>query len=60
MAAQAGATTKEIMSRLGHASPRAALIYQHAAVDRDREIADRIGEAMASTPQAPEAVVLRM
>jgi len=34
------------MSRLGHASPRAALIYQHAAVERDREIADKIGDVL--------------
>jgi hypothetical protein len=32
------------MARLGHASPRAALRYQHAAQRRDREIADRFGE----------------
>ena len=28
------------MARLGHASPRAALIYQHATADRDERIAD--------------------
>ncbi len=43
--AAAGATTKEAMARLGHASPVAALRYQHAVAERDREIAagvDRI------------------
>lgn len=35
-----GATTKELMARLGHASARASLIYQHAAEDRDRRIAE--------------------
>lgn len=44
IAAQAGGTTREVMARLGHSTPRAALIYQHAASDRDRAIADRIGE----------------
>ncbi|GAB4049691.1 tyrosine-type recombinase/integrase [Catellatospora paridis] len=34
-----GATLKEIMARLGHASPRAAMIYQHATKDRDQAIA---------------------
>jgi hypothetical protein len=34
LAAYTGATTKELMARLGHASPRAAMIYQHAAADR--------------------------
>ena len=32
LAASTGASTKELMSRMGHASPRAALIYQHATV----------------------------
>jgi integrase len=39
-ASVAGATTKEVMGRLGHASPRAALIYQHRTQDRDAAIAE--------------------
>lgn len=39
LAASAGATTRELMHRMGHGSMRAALIYQHATRDRDREIA---------------------
>lgn len=39
LAAATGASTKELMSRMGHASPRAALIYQHATQDRDVVIA---------------------
>src|SRR5690606_20273793 len=31
---------KELMSRMGHASTRAALIYQHASQDRDRVIGE--------------------
>lgn len=42
LAAATGASTKELMSRMGHASPRAALIYQHATADRDRLIADKL------------------
>src|SRR5206468_4918740 len=42
LAARTGATTKEIMARLGHASPRAAMVYQHATEDRDRLIAERL------------------
>lgn len=42
LAARTGATTKELMVRLGHASPAAAMIYQHAAADRDRNIADAL------------------
>jgi integrase len=40
----AGATTKELMARLGHSSPRAALIYQHATRERDKAIADALGK----------------
>ena len=41
-----GVTTKELMARIGHSSPRAALIYQHATAERDRRIADAMGEAI--------------
>jgi len=44
LAASAGASTREPMSRLGHASPAAALRYQHATAERDRVIAERMGE----------------
>ncbi len=36
---RAGASTRELMHRMGHGSMRAALMYQHATGDRDREIA---------------------
>lgn len=39
LAAATGASTKELMARMGHASMRAALIYQHATADRDQAIA---------------------
>jgi integrase len=39
LAAATGASTKELMHRLGHASPAAALVYQHAVAERDTEIA---------------------
>ncbi len=38
-AATQGATTRELMARAGHASPAAALRYQHATADRDVAIA---------------------
>jgi integrase len=41
-----GITTKELMARIGHASPRAALIYQHATEQRDREIAAYLDDAI--------------
>ncbi|HEY0694935.1 MAG TPA: hypothetical protein VGD71_38610, partial [Kribbella sp.] len=37
LAAAQGATLRELM---GHASSRAAMIYQHISKDRDRHIAD--------------------
>lgn len=39
LAAMSGATIKELMSRLGHSTPAAAMRYQHAAEGRDRAIA---------------------
>lgn len=36
--AQTGATLAELMDRLGHASPQAAMRYQHAARGRDAEL----------------------
>lgn len=44
LAARTGATTKELMARLGHSSARASMIYQHAAEDRDRRIADGLDQ----------------
>ena len=46
LAAAAGASTRELMHRMGHSSMRAALIYQHATGDRDREIALGIDERL--------------
>ncbi|WIY81394.1 site-specific integrase [Propionimicrobium sp. PCR01-08-3] len=42
LAAQTGATLAELMNRLGHSTPGAALLYQHAAAARDAEIATRL------------------
>ncbi|GGO28938.1 putative prophage phiRv2 integrase [Microbispora rosea subsp. aerata] len=43
-AAQSGATLRELMNRMGHSTTRAALIYQHTAMERDRAIADALGK----------------
>jgi integrase len=45
--ATTGATTAELMSRAGHSSPRAALVYQHATQDRDRVLADALAGLVA-------------
>lgn len=39
LAAATGATLAELMARLGHSTPAAAMRYQHRAKGRDREIA---------------------
>ncbi|MEU6054488.1 site-specific integrase [Streptomyces xanthochromogenes] len=41
--AASGASLRELMTRMGHSTSRAALIYQHMVDGRDREIADRLG-----------------
>ncbi|MDM4720340.1 tyrosine-type recombinase/integrase [Micromonospora sp. WMMA1363] len=47
LAAASGASTRELMHRMGHASMRAALIYQHATNERDREIASAMDRRIA-------------
>ncbi len=42
LAANCGATTRELMHRMGHGSMRAALVYQHASTERDRRIAQEM------------------
>jgi integrase len=53
MAASTGATTKELMSRLGHASPAAALRYQHATAERDQLIAARMDALIGERERLP-------
>jgi len=47
LASEAGASTRELMKRLGHSTMRAALGYQHATERRDKEIADGIDDRLA-------------
>lgn len=48
MAAQSGATLAELMNRLGHSTPAAAMRYQHASSDRDQAIAAKLSEMAGS------------
>jgi hypothetical protein len=53
MALAAGANTRELMERMGHASPVVALRYQHVMAGRDQAIAaalDELVEAAANLP----------
>ncbi len=49
LAAQTGATLAELMGRLGHSTPAAALRYQHAARGRDAEIAMALSKIAEAT-----------
>ena len=60
LALTAGANTRELMERMGHASPAAALRYQHVMGGRDAAIAAALDELVAaatarSTPPDTEA-----
>jgi integrase len=55
LAAATGASTKELMARMGHASMRAALIYQHATVDRDKAIAAALSRLATGQDDAEQA-----
>lgn len=64
MAAQFGATTRELMDRAGHSTARAALIYQHVAEERGTAIAAGLdalaGAALDARPRSEtklEAVI---
>jgi hypothetical protein len=54
--AATGTSVAELMRRAGHTSPAAALRYQHATEDRDRALADALGEL---APKAKVVPVLR-
>jgi hypothetical protein len=47
-AAMSGASLRDLMTRMGHDSMRAALIYQHKTQGADRKIAERL-EALIQT-----------
>jgi integrase len=50
--ARTGASTRDLMVRMGHDSPRAALKYQHATAQADRAIADALSDAVRALGRA--------
>lgn len=48
LAAQTGATLADLMQRLGHSTPGAAMRYQHAAAGRDRLVAEGLSKLAAA------------
>ena len=61
LAASTGATTKDLMRRLGHASPAAAYRYLHAVDGRDAEIASALSKLAAHGDAArlPKSIVVK-
>lgn len=55
LAAATGATLAELMARLGHSTPAAAMRYQHAAADRDQAIADALADLALQPRPGPPA-----
>jgi integrase len=60
LAASTRASTRELMARMGHSSPRAALIYQHATLERDRTLADALAVLAAGGSGSQERRELRI
>jgi Phage integrase family len=52
--ANAGANPRELMARMGHDSSRAALIYLHSSEDRQRALADAVGDTARAQLARPE------
>jgi integrase len=61
LAASTGATVKDLMRRLGHASPAASYRYLHAVDGRDAEIASALSELAAHGDAArlPKSIVAK-
>jgi integrase len=61
LTASLGASTADLMARMGHASPAAALRYQHATRERDEALAKLVGEhCIAARPAQPEQRVVAL
>jgi integrase len=61
LAAATGASTRELMARMGHSSMRAALIYQHATKDRDAAIAAALSDMVAGPAvELPPATAVKI
>jgi integrase len=52
-AAVSGASTRELLGRMGHVNVNAALVYQHRTASRDRAIADSL-DAMVAALEAED------
>ena len=59
LAASAGASTKELMARLGQDSPQAAIAYQHASRQRGAEIASNMSALIEADTDDGKVLLLR-
>ena len=50
LTASTGATIAELMARLGHSTPAAAMRYQHAAAGRAQVIAELMSKLVVANP----------
>ncbi len=55
-AATTGASTKELMARMGHSSSAAAIRYQHASSNRDKAIAQALSALAISSEESLNVV----
>ena len=55
LTASAGASLRELMARMGHASARAALVYLHDTDDRQRTIAASVSDLARQELRPPDA-----
>jgi len=60
MARQPGVTLAELMKRIGHSSPQAALRYQHSTAERDQAAAAWLDEQIAATERPTRASVTQL
>jgi hypothetical protein len=61
LAAATGATVKDLIRRLGHASPAASYGYLHAVDGRDAEIAPALSELAShgTAAKLPRSIVMK-
>jgi integrase len=55
LTANAGANLRELMDRMGHASPRAALIYLHSTSERQQALADAVSKSAGAALKRAKA-----
>jgi integrase len=53
LAAQSGASLRDLMTRMGHDSPAAALIYQHSSQVADEAIATALDARLTERKSRP-------